>query len=66
MPNKRADGLVMARVWVPEHVWKNAGAVATASGTDRSKAVLAFLRWYTGEPDAQLPEPATRKETPDA
>ncbi|WP_125673643.1 hypothetical protein [Amycolatopsis sp. WAC 04182] len=63
MPNKRAEGLVMARVWLPEDVWKNAGAVAEASGTDRSKAVLAFLRWYTAEPGAELPTPAERTET---
>ncbi len=52
----------MVRVWAPEDLWTNAKSIATASGIDGSKAVLAFLRWYTGEPGAQLPEPATRKE----
>lgn len=60
MPNKRADGLVMARFWVPEDLWKNADAVIKASGSDRSKELIAYLRWRTGEPDAQLPTPAER------
>lgn len=53
----------MIRFWIPEDLRDNVDAVAKASGTDRSKALTAFCRWYTGEPDAQLPEPATRKET---
>ena len=40
--------------------------VAAAQGTDRGTVIKAFLRWYIGELNAQLPEPATRKETPDA
>lgn len=52
----------MARVWVPEELWATAGEVAAGSSTDRSKAVVAFLRWYTGEPGAELPEPAARIE----
>jgi hypothetical protein len=61
MPNKRAEGLVMARIWLSEQVWKSTKAVAAASGTNASRAVVALLRWYIGEPDAQLPQPASRK-----
>lgn len=63
MPNKRADGLVMARFWLPEDLWATAGAVINASGSDRSKELINYLRWRTGEPGVELPEPATRKET---
>jgi hypothetical protein len=65
MPNQRADGLVMARVWVPGDLWKTAGEVASASGTDRSKAVVAFLRWYTAEDGAELPPRAERSPKTD-
>lgn len=61
MPNQPATFNKTVRV--EEHLWDRAGAVATAQGTTRAAAINAFLRWYVGEVDAQLPKPATRKET---
>ena len=41
---------------VPDDLWDDLGAVAAANGTDRSKLVVAFMAWYLGRPDADLPE----------
>ena len=62
MPNQRDPSKFGARVWVPRELWDNAGQITAAQGTDRSEAITQFLRWLTGEPGAELPEPATRKE----
>jgi hypothetical protein len=63
MPNQPAEGQVTPNLRMPKALWENAGEVAQAQGTNRGAVIKQFLRWYTGEPDAQLPEPATRKET---
>jgi hypothetical protein len=67
MPNQPAEGQVSPKVRMPQELWENAGQVAAAQGTDRGTVIKAFLRWYIGELNAQLPEPATRttKESPD-
>lgn len=47
---------------VPDELWALAGQVAAAQGSDRTKAILAFLRWYVGETGAELPRPASRAQ----
>jgi ferritin len=61
MPNQPATFNKTVRV--EQKLWEHAGAVAAAQSTTRAAVVNAFLRWYVGELDAQLPTPATRKET---
>lgn len=61
MPNQPAAGQVSPNVRMPRPLWENAGAVASAQGTDRGTVIKQFLRWYTGEPGAELPSPATRE-----
>jgi antitoxin component of RelBE/YafQ-DinJ toxin-antitoxin module len=61
MPNQPATFNKTVRV--EQDLWDRAGQVATAQGLTRAAVVNAFLRWYVGELDAQLPTPATRKET---
>lgn len=63
MPNQPAEGQVTPNLRMPRELWDNAGQVATAQGTNRGTVIKQFLRWYTGEPGIELPEPATRKET---
>jgi hypothetical protein len=60
MPNQRAAGLHKAQVWVPLELWELAGEVAKGQGLDRGKVLSAFLRWYVGEEEAELPTPARR------
>ncbi len=62
MPNQRDPGKFGARVWVPRELWETAGEVARGNGSDRSDVIVRFLRWYIGEPRAELPTPAERKE----
>jgi hypothetical protein len=61
MPNQPAEGQVSPKVRMPRELWENAGAVTSAQGTDRATVIKAFLRWYTGEPKAELPAPAVRE-----
>ena len=61
MPNQPATFNKTVRI--EEDLWDRAGQIAGAQGLTRAAVINAFLRWYVGEPDAQLPEPATRKET---
>lgn len=53
---------------MPKELWESAGQIAAAQGTDRGTVIKAFLRWYIGELNAQLPTPASRvtKEVGDA
>lgn len=60
MPNQPATFNKTVRV--EQDLWDRAGAVAKAQGATRASVVNAFLRWYVGELDAQLPTPAERKE----
>lgn len=48
----------MRKIRVDEELWTSFGeAVQRASReTDRSKVVREFMRWYTGERGAQLPD----------
>lgn len=45
---------------VDQALWDLAGEVAQAAGTNRSEEINTFLRWRTGEPGVELPEPAMR------
>ncbi|MEV6879132.1 hypothetical protein [Amycolatopsis sp. NPDC051128] len=65
MANQRADDKFPGRVWAPRDLWLRAGEVATARGTNRGDEIVKFLRYYVGEPDAELPTRASRQE-PDA
>jgi hypothetical protein len=41
--------------------WADLGEQAAATGTDRTKVIVAFIRWYLRRPGAKLPErPPTR------
>lgn len=42
-------------VRVPEAEWVDFRAAAEADGTDRAKAINAFIRWYLRRPGARLP-----------
>jgi hypothetical protein len=42
-------------VRIPDDEWEALGAVAKAQGTDRTHAIRAFIRWYTGWPGATPP-----------
>lgn len=60
MPNQPATFNKTVRI--EGDLWDRAGQVAGAQGTTRAGAINAFLRWYTGQDDAKLPEPATRTD----
>ena len=36
--------------------WERFAAAAAAEGSDRAKAINAFIDWYLREPGAKLPE----------
>lgn len=40
----------------PSDLWRRFAEVARAAGTDRSKVLQNFIRWYIGDPDATTPE----------
>lgn len=42
-------------VRVPGYEWKALGDVAKGAGTDRAKLINQFIRWYLGNPGAELP-----------
>lgn len=60
MPNQPATFNKTIRI--EASLWNRAGEIAKAQGGSRATVINAFLRWYTGEPGAELPEPAQRKE----
>jgi hypothetical protein len=60
MPNQPATFNKTVRI--EGDLWDRAGQIATVQGGTRASEINAFLRWYTGEPGAQLPEPATRDD----
>jgi hypothetical protein len=61
MPNQPATPNRVIRV--PDDRWRRFGELTDAAGTDRSKAVNAFVAWYCLEPGAELPErPGTKKD----
>jgi hypothetical protein len=41
---------------VPEALWVRFGELADGAGTDRSEMIRAFIRWYTRQPGAKLPD----------
>jgi hypothetical protein len=43
-------------VRVDDELWQEAGQAAAAAGTDRTKLLNQFLRWYLRRPGAALPE----------
>jgi len=43
-------------VRVDGQVWEDAGQASAAMGTDRTKLINQFLRWYLRRPGAKLPE----------
>lgn len=50
-------------VRVEDQVWDEAGHAATEMGTDRTKVINQFLRWYLRRPGARLPErPPARRD----
>ncbi|WP_020658380.1 hypothetical protein [Amycolatopsis benzoatilytica] len=61
MPNQPATFNKTVRV--DGDLWDRAGQIATVQGTTRAGVINAFLRWYTGDPTAKLPTPATRAGT---
>lgn len=46
----------MQGIRVPDERWKNLGEAAKKAGTDRSKIVNDFAKWFTREDDTPLPE----------
>lgn len=40
---------------VDAELWEDFGKAATASATDRSAALRAFMAWYARRPGAKLP-----------
>jgi hypothetical protein len=51
----------MASFRVPEQLWKRFGELAMEAGTTRTALLLAYVRWYVGEPDSHMPRRPTRK-----
>jgi hypothetical protein len=51
-------------VRIPDDDWNDLGARAAGLGTDRTKVIVAFVRWYLRRPGATLPErpPAGRHD----
>ena len=41
---------------VSDDDWADLGTHAAAAGTDRTKVIVAFIRWYLHRPGATLPE----------
>jgi hypothetical protein len=41
---------------VPDEDWDDMEAPVKAAGTDRTKVVNQFIRWYLRRPGARLPE----------
>jgi hypothetical protein len=52
MPGK---GTRNRTIRVDDDLWNRAGDEAHKVGTDRATVIKEFLRWYVGEPDADLP-----------
>lgn len=60
MANQRAEDAFKANFWTTRDLWTLFGNVTSAEGIDRTKDLINFMRWRTGDPDAKLPTPATR------
>ena len=43
-------------VRIPDDDWNDLGYAAELAGTDRTKVIVAFIRWYLRRPGAKLPE----------
>lgn len=43
-------------VRVGDEEWASFGEAASAAGTDRTKAINAFIRWYLRQPGAKIPD----------
>lgn len=41
---------------ITDTLWKRFAVVAKANGTDRTKLLVAFVRWYLRVPGVELPE----------
>jgi Arc/MetJ family transcription regulator len=59
MPGK---GTTRRTIRVDADLWTRAGEQAVEGGTDRATVIKEFLRWYVGEPDAELPGREGRAE----
>lgn len=54
-------GTAKRTIRVDADLWNRFATRAAKAGTDRTTALRDFIRWYVGEPAAELPrrEPAT-------
>lgn len=44
------------QIRIPDEEWADLDDAAKSQGTDRSKVVQQFVRWYLRRPGAKLPE----------
>ncbi|MGA4726306.1 hypothetical protein ACPB67_02700 [Micromonospora taraxaci] len=47
----------------PSDLWRRFAAVARAAGTDRSKVLQNFIRWYIGDPEGSPPARPEQSDT---
>lgn len=48
-------GTARQTVRIDEADWERLGVRTAEAGTDRSAVIRAFVDWYNGKPDAELP-----------
>lgn len=56
VPRPATGKTPIRRLRVPDRDWDDLGEQATAAGTDRTKVLIALLRWWLRRPGAELPE----------
>lgn len=62
MANQRAADAYKANFWTTRALWDLYGQITAAEGSDRTKDLINYMRWRTGDPVAKLPQPVQRKE----
>jgi hypothetical protein len=61
---KSGRGTARQTIRVDEALWDRFAEVATLDETDRSAVLREFIRWYIGEPGADMPQRPAAGESP--
>lgn len=64
MTGKSGRGTARQTIRVEEALWERFGEAASRAdgGKDRSQLLREFMRWYSGDTDAKLPQRPTGRQ----